>query len=86
MRKKNDLFEDLNMEKKESDFCDPLCIDIPAIKQKVGARLDSASTERKFIMMKSKKKFRKTDTKLQQIFLSLIILAMMNTQESMIRN
>lgn len=56
MRKKNDLFEALGMEKKEPDVYALPRIDIPAIKQKVSAKLDSASTERKFITMKSKKK------------------------------
>ena len=56
MRKKNDLFEALGMEKKEPNVYALPRIDIPAIKQKVSAKLDSASTERKFIIMKSKKK------------------------------
>lgn len=56
MNKKNDLFEELNIDKKEQDFCNPLDIDIQAIKRNVNAKLDSAYTERKSVTMKSKKK------------------------------
>ena len=56
MKRKNDLFEELNIVKKNNDFCSPLDIDIQAIKQKVSAKLDSAYAERKSATMKSKKK------------------------------
>ncbi len=56
MKMKNDLFEELNIEKKDSDFCSPLDIDIQAIKQNVSAKLASAYTERKSVTMKAKKK------------------------------
>ena len=56
MKKKKDLFEELNIDKKDRDFCNPLNIDVQSIKRKVNAKLDSAYTERKSITMKSKKK------------------------------
>lgn len=56
MKKKNDLFEELNINKMESDFYSPLDIDIQTIKHCVNAKLDSAHTERKSGIMKSKKK------------------------------
>lgn len=56
MNKKNNLFEELNINKNEQDFCGSLDIDIQAVKQKVNAKLDSAYNERKSITMKSKKK------------------------------
>lgn len=56
MNKKNDLFEELNIDKGKTDFCTPLDIDIQSVKQKVNAKLDSACTERKNVNMKSKKK------------------------------
>lgn len=56
MNKKNDLFEELNINKKNGGFCGSLDIDIQAVKQKVNAKLDSAYTERKYVTMKSKKK------------------------------
>ena len=56
MIKRNDLFEELNIDKKNMDFCSPLDIDIQAVKQNVGAKLDSAYSERKIVTMKSKKK------------------------------
>lgn len=56
MNRKNDLFEELNIDKEQNDFCSPLDIDIRAVKQNVNAKLDSAYTERKSYTMKSKKK------------------------------
>lgn len=56
MSKKNDLYEKLNINKKDRDFCNALCIDIKIVRQKVNAILDSAYTERKSVTMKSKKK------------------------------
>lgn len=56
MNKKNNLFEELNINKKGQPFCAALDIDIQAVKQKVSAKLDSAYTERKSYTMKSKKK------------------------------
>lgn len=56
MKKKNDLFEELNINKMESYFYSPLDIDIKTIKHCVNAKLDSAHTERKSGIMKSKKK------------------------------
>ena len=56
MNRKNDLFKELNINKKNSDFCNPLDIDIQSVKQKVNSKIDSASTERESITMKSKKK------------------------------
>lgn len=56
MNKKNDLFEELNIDKKESDFCTPADIDIQAIKRNVKMKLDSAYTERKSFTMNTKKK------------------------------
>lgn len=56
MSKKSDLFEELNITKKNRETCSPFEIDIQAIKQSVNARLDSADTERKTVIMKSKKK------------------------------
>ena len=56
MNKKNDLFEELNIDKRVGDFCNPLDIDIQAVKRNVNAKLDSAYTERKLVTMKSKKK------------------------------
>ena len=55
MNRKNDLFEELNIDKEQNDFCSPLDIDIRAVKQNVNAKLDSAYTERKSYTMKSKK-------------------------------
>lgn len=42
MNRKNDLFEELNIDKEQNDFCSPLDIDIRAVKQNVNAKLDSA--------------------------------------------
>lgn len=56
MNKKKDLFEELSVGKKNQDFCTPLDIDIQTIKQNVNTKLDSAYTERKSVIMKSKKK------------------------------
>lgn len=56
MKRKNDLFEEMNIDKEQNDFCSPLDIDIRAVKQNVNAKLDSAYTERKSYTMKSKKK------------------------------
>ena len=56
MNKKNDLFEELNIDKKKTDLCNPLDIDIQTVKRKVNAKLDSAYTERKSVTMNSKKK------------------------------
>ena len=52
MNKKNDLFEELNIDKNGG----PLNIDINAVKRRVNAKLESAYTERKSIAMKSKKR------------------------------
>ena len=56
MNRKNDLFKELNITKKNPDFCNPLDIDIQSVKKKVNSKIDSASTERESITMKSKKK------------------------------
>ncbi len=56
MNKKNNLFEELNIDKSDGDFCSPLDIDIQTIKQNVNAKLNSAYTERTTVTMKSKKK------------------------------
>lgn len=56
MNRKNDLFKELNITKKNPDFCNPLDIDIRSVKKKVNSKIDSASTERESITMKSKKK------------------------------
>ena len=56
MNKKNDLFEELNINKKGQPFCAALDIDIQAVKQKVSTKLDSAYSEREIKVMKSKKK------------------------------
>ncbi len=56
MNKKNDLFEELNIDKKVQTFYGPLDIDIQSVKRNVNAKLDSAYTERKSITMKSKRK------------------------------
>ena len=55
MKRKNDLFEELNIER-EQGFCAPLEIDTGSVKQRVRAKIDSAYTERKTVTMKSKKK------------------------------
>ena len=55
MTKKNNLFEDLNIDKEQQNSC-PLDIDIQAVRCNVHAKLDSAYTERKSVIMKSKKK------------------------------
>ena len=52
MNKKNDLFEEFNIDKNGG----PLNIDINAVKRRVNAKLESAYTERKSITMKSKKR------------------------------
>ena len=41
MNQKNDLFEELNIDKKDGDFCSPFEIDVQAIKRKVNTQLDS---------------------------------------------
>ena len=56
MKKKNDLFEELNIGGKKEDFCNPLDIDIQTVKQNVNAKLNSAYSERKAVAMKSKRK------------------------------
>lgn len=56
MSKKRDLFEELNIDKKNHAICTPIDIDIQTVRRKVSAKLDSAYTERKFAAMKSKKK------------------------------
>lgn len=56
MNKKNDLFEELNINKEDQAFSAALDIDIQAVKQKVSAKLDSAYSEREIKVMKSKKK------------------------------
>ena len=56
MKKKNDLFEELNISKCDRDLCNSLDIDIQSVRQKVNTKLDSACTERKIVNMKSKKK------------------------------
>ena len=56
MNQKNDLFEELNIDKKDGDYCSPFAIDVQAIKWNVNAKLDSAYTERKNVTMKSKKR------------------------------
>ena len=56
MNKKNDLFEELNLDNDGRDLCAPLDIDIRSVKQRVNAKLASAYTERKSVIMKSKKK------------------------------
>ena len=56
MKQKNDLFEELNINPKNRDVCSPFAVDIQAIKRNVNRTLDSAYTERKTVIMKSKKK------------------------------
>ena len=56
MKQKNDLFEELNINPKNRDVCSPFAVDIQAIKRNVNQTLDSAYTERKTVIMKSKKK------------------------------
>ena len=56
MKQKNDLFEELNINPKNRDVCSPFDVDIQAIKRNVNQTLDSAYTERKTVIMKSKKK------------------------------
>lgn len=56
MNKKNDLFEELNLDNDGRGLCAPLDIDIRSVKQRVNAKLASAYTERKSVTMKSKKK------------------------------
>lgn len=53
MKKKNDLFEEMNIEKNDRDFYSP---DIQTIKRNVHAKIDSAYSERKSVIMKSRKK------------------------------
>ena len=55
MKRKNDLFEELNIEC-EQGFSSPLNIDKGSVRQRVKAKLDSAYTERKTVTMRSKKK------------------------------
>ncbi len=55
MKRKNDLFEELNLGKEQS-FCAPLEIDTGSVKKRVRAKIDSACTERKTVTMRSKKK------------------------------
>ncbi len=52
MNKKNDLFEEFNIDKNGG----PPDIDINAVKRRVNAKLESAYTERKSVTMKSKKR------------------------------
>ena len=56
MKQKNDLFKELNINPKNRDVCSPFAVDIQAIKRNVNRTLDSAYTERKTVIMKSKKK------------------------------
>lgn len=56
MNRKNDLFEELNINNKNENSCSSLDIDIQAVKRNVNIRLNSAYKERKFFNMKSKKK------------------------------
>ena len=55
MKRKNDLFEELNLGK-EQGFCAPFKIDTGSVKKRVRAKIDSACTERKTVTMRSKKK------------------------------
>lgn len=55
MKRKNDLFEELNLGK-EQGFCAPFGIDTGSVKKRVRAKIDSACTERKTVTMRSKKK------------------------------
>lgn len=55
MKRKNDLFEELNLGK-EQGFCAPFEIDTGSVKKRVRAKIDSACTERKTVTMRSKKK------------------------------
>lgn len=55
MKRKNDLFEELNIGK-EQGFCAPFEIDTGSVKKRVRAKIDSACTERKTVTMRSKKK------------------------------
>ena len=52
MNKRNDLFEEFNIDKNGG----PPDIDINAVKRRVNAKLESAYTERKSVTMKSKKR------------------------------
>ena len=56
MNQKNDLFAELNINPENRDVCSPFEVDIQAIKRNVNQTLDSAYTERKTVIMKSKKK------------------------------
>ena len=54
MKRKNDLFEELNLGK-EQGFCAPFEIDTGFVKKRVRAKIDSACTERKTVTMRSNK-------------------------------
>ncbi len=56
MKRKNNLFEELNIKEGTQNFYSPLDIDITAVKRNVKAGIDSACSERKSITMNSKKK------------------------------
>mgnify|MGYP004468569215 CR=1 FL=1 len=56
MSKKNDLLKELGIGKEDGNFCGPPDIDIRSVKRSVNFKLDSAYTERKSVIMKSKKK------------------------------
>ena len=55
--KKRSLFEELNIEGREEYENGALDIDVQKVKQRVHSAVDSACTERKPMIMKSKKKF-----------------------------
>lgn len=57
MKKKNNLYEELNINEPQKKSLTALDIDIRNIKQNVNAKIASASTERKSSIMKSKKRF-----------------------------
>lgn len=57
MKRKNNLFEELNIKETKKNSFTALDIDIQKIKQNVNTRIESASNERKLDFMKSKKRF-----------------------------
>lgn len=57
MNKKRDLLKELNITQSSGNTLSPLDVDIKKIKAMVNNKIDSAYTERKISIMKSKKKF-----------------------------
>lgn len=57
MKRKNNLFEELNIKETKKNSFTALDIDVQNIKQNVNARIASALNERKWDFMKSKKRF-----------------------------